>query len=86
LIFSMPGVPWATPAQENSAWMGPSTALAAASIEARSERSSGMKVTPGLDTSARSIMVTSAPASSSTSTVAAPIPLAPPTTSACLPW
>jgi hypothetical protein len=83
--LSTTGLSWSTPAQENSACTGPSTALAAASIEARSDRSSGRKVTPGFDASTRSIIVTLAPASSSRSTIAAPMPVAPPTTSAFLP-
>ena len=46
LIFSMPGVPSATPAHENSAWTGPPHSSTAASIDALSARSSWIAFTP----------------------------------------
>src|ERR671916_672702 len=77
LMRSMPGVPSATPAHENSASTGPPICDTAASIDALSDRSRLM--------SARSITRTSAPASLTSSATAAPMPVAPPTTSARLP-
>src|SRR5262245_27989176 len=82
LMRSMPGVPSATPAQENSACTGPPHSSRAASIEAFSERSRWMAFTPGSVISARSMTTTSAPASLASSATAAPMPVAPPTTSA----
>ena len=80
LIFSIPGVPSATPAQENSAWIGPPHSSTAASMEASSARLTWMALAPGSFTSAKSITTTSAPASCTSSAAAAPIPVAPPTT------
>src|SRR5438132_8066971 len=85
LIRSMPGVPSATPAQENRAWTGPPHSSTAASIDALSDRSRPMALTPSRVTSARSMTTTSAPASFTSSAVAAPMPVAPPTTRARLP-
>ena len=85
LIFSMPGVPSATPAHDNSAWTGPSHASSAASIDSFSARLTRMAVAPGRETSAKSMTTTSAPADCRSSAAAAPIPVAPPTTSALLP-
>ena len=47
LIFSMPGVPSATPAQEKSAWIGPPHSSTAASMLALSRRSRWIALTPG---------------------------------------
>src|SRR5437764_916171 len=85
LMRSMPGVPSATPAHEKSACTGPPHSSTAASIDALSDRSRLMALTPSRVTSARSMTTTSAPASFTSSAVAAPIPVAPPTTSARLP-
>src|SRR5947209_2054488 len=85
LMRSMPGVPSATPAHENRAWTGPPHSSTAASIDALSDRSRLMAFTPSMVTSARSMTTTSAPACFTTSAVAAPLPVAPPTTSARLP-
>src|SRR5918998_6979301 len=85
LMRSMPGVPSATPAHENSASTGPPTSSTAASIDALSDRSRCTALTPGRVTSARSMTTTSAPASLTSSAAAAPMPVAPPTTSARLP-
>src|SRR5829696_8275163 len=85
LIRSMPGVPSATPAQENRASTVPPQASRAASIESRSARFTWTALTPGRVISAKSRTTTSAPASRTTSAVAAPIPVAPPTTRARLP-
>src|SRR5207248_3919683 len=85
LMRSMPGVPSATPAQENRACTGPPHSSTAASIDALSDRSRLMALTPSSFTSARSITTTSAPASFTSSAVAAPMPVAPPTTRARLP-
>src|SRR5262245_53620045 len=85
LIFSMPGVPSATPAQEKRAWIGPPHSSTAASMDALSDRSSTIDVTPSRVTGARSMTTTSAPASFTSSAAAAPIPVAPPTTTARLP-
>ena len=46
LIFSMPGVPSATPAHEKSAWTGPPHSSTAASIEAVSARLTWMALAP----------------------------------------
>ena len=46
LMRSMPGVPSATPAHENSASIGPPHSSTAASIEALSARSSSMALAP----------------------------------------
>ena len=80
LIFSMPGVPSATPAQDISTSTGPPHSSMAASIDDRSARSTWMDVAPGSVTSAKSITTTSAPASWTSSAAAAPMPVAPPTT------
>ena len=56
-----------------------------ASIEPRSARFTWIAFTPSSVTSAKSMTTTSAPASRTTSAAAAPIPVAPPTTSARLP-
>src|SRR5205807_5236609 len=85
LMRSMPGVPSATPAQENRAWTGPPHSSTAASIDALSDRSRLIALTPSSVTSARSMTTTSAPASLTSSAVAAPMPVAPPTTRARLP-
>src|SRR5437764_1608349 len=85
LMRSMPGVPSARPAQENRAWTGAPHSSTAASIDALSDRSSLIALTPSSVTSARSMTTTSAPASFTSSAVAAPIPVAPPTTRARLP-
>src|SRR5947209_4746313 len=85
LMRSIPGVPSATPAQENRACTGPPHSSTAASIDALSERSSLIALTPSRVTSARSMTTTSAPASFTSSAVAAPMPVAPPTTTARLP-
>ena len=61
LILSMPGVPSATPAQENSAWTGPPHSSTAASMDALSARLTWMALTPGRVTSAKSMTTTSAP-------------------------
>src|SRR5690242_5348445 len=82
---SMPGVPSATPAHEKSACTGPPHSSRAASIDAVSARFRRIALTPGNVTSARSITTTSAPASCTNSATAAPMPVAPPTTSARLP-
>ena len=47
LIFSMPGVPSATPAHDNSASTGPPHSAMAWSIESRSARFTWMAVAPG---------------------------------------
>ena len=47
LILSIPGVPSATPAQENSAWTGPPHSSTAASIDALSARLTWIALTPG---------------------------------------
>ena len=80
LIFSIPGVPSATPAHENSACTGPPHSSTAASMEALSARFTWMAFAPGSVTSAKSMTTTSAPASCTSSAVAAPMPVAPPTT------
>src|SRR5437660_2412012 len=85
LMRSMPGVPSATPAQENRAWTGPPHSSTAASIDALSDRSRLIALTPSRVTSALSMTTTSAPASFTSSAVAAPMPVAPPTTRARLP-
>src|SRR5437764_6917308 len=85
LMRSMPGVPSARPAQENRAWTGAPHSSTAASIDALSDRSSLIALTPSSVTSARSMTTTSAPASFTSSAVAAPMPVAPPTTRARLP-
>ena len=85
LIFSMPGMPSATPAQDNRAWTGPPQASTAASIDAGSARSTSIDCTPSRVTGARSITTTSAPASRVSSAAAAPMPVAPPTTRTRLP-
>src|SRR5262245_20762875 len=81
----MPGVPSATPAHANNASTCPLHSSTAASIDAASARSRWTAFTPDSVTSAKSITTTSAPASWTSSAVAAPMPLAPPTTSARLP-
>src|SRR5215217_6153404 len=85
LIRSIPGVPSATPAQENRASIVPPQWSRAASIDSRSARFTWTALTPGWVTSAKSRTTTSAPASRTTWAVAAPMPLAPPTTRARLP-
>ena len=85
LIFSMPGVPSATPAQENSASTGPPHSSMAASIEAVSARSTWIAFDAGQrdlgevhdhDLGAGVLHQLGG---------AAPMPVAPPTTSARLP-
>jgi hypothetical protein len=85
LIASIPGVPSAAPAHENNAWTGPPQASTARSMLAASRRSTSMAVTPGRVTSAKSMTTTSPPSSCTRAAVAAPMPVAPPTTSALLP-
>src|SRR5438067_4335517 len=85
LMRSMPGVPSATPAQENKACTGPPHSSTATSIDALSDKSRLMALTPSSVTSARSMTTTSAPASFTSSAVAAPMPVAPPTIRARLP-
>ena len=80
LIFSIPGVPSATPAHENSACTGPPHSSTAASMESLSARLTWMALAPGSFTSAKSMTTTSAPASCTSSAAAAPMPVAPPTT------
>ncbi len=80
LIFSMPGVPSATPAQDSRASTGPPHSSTAVSIDDRSARLTWMALAPGSVTSAKSITTTSAPASCTSSAAAAPMPVAPPTT------
>ena len=63
LMRSMPGVPSATPAHENSACTGPPHSSTAVSIDALSERSSEIALAPASVTGARSMTTTSAPAS-----------------------
>ena len=71
LIFSMPGVPSATPAHENSASTGPPHSSTAASIEAVSARFTWMAFAPAsVDLGAKSITTTSAPASCTSSAAA----------------
>src|SRR6478736_637104 len=85
LIFSMPAVPSATPAHENSAWIGPPHSSSAFSMLALSRRSRSIALAPASVTGAKSITTTSAPRSCTSSATAAPMPVAPPTTSARLP-
>src|SRR6478609_9697696 len=85
LIFSMPAVPSATPAHENSAWIGPPHSSSAVSMLALSRRSRLIALSPARVTGAKSITTTSAPRSCTSSATAAPMPVAPPTTSARLP-
>ena len=85
LIFSIPGVPSATPAHENSASIGPPHSSNAASMLARSARFTWMPLTPASVTSAKSSTTTSPPRSRTSSAVAAPMPVAPPTTTARFP-
>src|SRR6476469_524616 len=85
LIFSMPAVPSATPAHENSAWIGPPHSSSALSMLALSRRSRSIALAPASVTGAKSITTTSAPRSCTSSATAAPMPVAPPTTSARLP-
>ncbi len=55
LIFSMPGVPSATPAQENRAWTGPPSWSSAWSIEPLSARLTWMNLAPSSEGSAMSM-------------------------------
>ena len=52
LIFSMPGVPSATPAQENSACTGPPHSSTAASMDSFSARLTWIALAPARVTSA----------------------------------
>src|SRR3954451_20952902 len=82
----MPGVPSATPAHENTTSTRPvPSSSSAASIDDRSPRFTWIACAPASFTSAKSMTTTSAPASCASSATAAPIPVAPPTTSARLP-
>ena len=74
-----------SPAHENSASTGPSTAATAASIDARSRRSTSRLTFTGAVTGLTSSVVTSAPRSRRRSTVAAPMPVAAPATTTRLP-
>src|SRR5215213_1692135 len=85
LIFSITAVPSATLAHAKSAWIGPPHSSTAASMLARSRRSRLIALAPASVTGAKSITTTSAPRSCTSSAVAAPMPVAPPTTNARLP-
>ncbi len=85
LIRSMPGVPSATPADDNSTSTFPPHSPMAVSIDDRSARLTWMALAPARVTSAKSITTTSAPASWASWAAAAPMPVAPPTTRTRLP-
>src|SRR3954453_22156711 len=85
LIFSIPGVPSATPAHENTTCTGPPHSATALSIDAASARLTWSALMAGIVISAKSMPTTSAPASCTSCAVALPMPLAAPTTSTRLP-
>src|SRR5579883_3347959 len=69
------------PAHENSAWNGPSSFPSASSTLAFSDRSTRSASSQGYATSATSRTCTSPPSSPASCAAAAPMPVAPPTTS-----
>src|SRR5581483_10966871 len=73
--------PSATPAAEKIALTGPPTSSRALSIDAGSRRSTEIALSTGYFTGAKSMTATSAPSSAACLAVAAPMPVAPPTTS-----
>src|SRR4051794_33112351 len=85
LIFSMPGVPSSAPAHEKTACSGPPHSSSALSMLPLSRRSRLIAFTPGSVISAKSMTTTSAPSSWASAAAAAPMPVAPPTTSTRLP-